>query len=265
MDTGLEENIANYIRKIIKNDLRLDKRSLFEYREIKAIKNYSKNAEGSCYLELGKTKVLAGVKLEVSQPFPDQPDQGILVTNVEISPVSHIDVEIGPSEDSIEYSRVVDRIIRESRFINYKDLVIEPGKYVWSIFLDIYVLNDDGNIVDASVLASIIALKNTYFPKLEKTENGYKINYKEKTNKRLPLSSKIPFMFTFAKIDNKFILDPTKYEEEASDLIIHIGITDEVNALQTRGSGSISLEEFDFLLSKSFELREKLLEKISSI
>lgn len=262
MDIGVEDNIVNYIRKIIKKDLRYDGRKLMEYRDIKIIKNYSKNAEGSCYLELGKTKVLAGVKLEISEPFPDTPDSGILVTNVEISPVSDINVEIGQSEESIEYSRIVDRVIRESRFIDDKKLVIEPGKYVWTVFLDVYVLNNDGNIIDASTLASVCALMNTYFPKLEKINDEYKVNYKEKTNKKLPLNKNIPIIVSFAKIDDKFIVDPDKYEEEAADMIIHIGFSDKINALQTRKSGSISLDEFTYLLSEAEKFKDYLLKKI---
>ena len=262
MDVGIEDNIKNYIRKIIKKDIRYDRRKLLEYRDIKVIRNYTKNAEGSCYLELGKTKVLAGVKLEISEPFPDNPDSGILVTNVEISPVSDFNVDLGQSEEAIEYSRVVDRIIRESRFIDDKRLVIEYGKYVWTVFLDIYVLNNDGNIIDASTLASVCALMNTYFPKLEKINGEYKINYKEKTNNKLPLNNNIPVIVSFAKIDDKFVVDPNKYEEEAADMIIHIGLSDKINALQTRKSGAISLDEFTYLLSEAEKFKDYLLNKI---
>jgi exosome complex component RRP42 len=262
MDIDFEENITDYIRKIIKENYRIDKRGLLEYRDIKIIKNYVKNAEGSCYLELGKTKVLAGVKLEIAEPFQDNEDSGILVTTVNLSPVSDINVDIGPSEESIEYSRVVDRILRESRFINDKELVIEPGKYVWSVLLDIYVLNNDGNIIDASTLASVCALMNTYFPELIKENGEYKINPKNKTNKKLPLNKNIPVMVSFAKIDDKFIVDPNKYEEEAADMIIHIGLSDKINALQTRKSGSISLEEFNNLLSEAEKFKDYLLKKI---
>ncbi|BBL45336.1 exosome complex component Rrp42 [Nanobdella aerobiophila] len=256
----MDINIDNldFLRKILKQDLRLDNRNLLEYRKINKIDNYTINAEGSCYLELGNTKVLSGVKLEISEPYEDK--EGIFINNVEFSQVSDSNVDPA-SEEVIEFSRVVDRVIRESGFIDTKKLVIDD-KNVWTIYLDTYVLNNDGNIIDAAVLSSILALRNTRFPKLEKENDKYIINYKEKTDKRLPLNeNKIPIMVTFAKIDNKFILDPNKYEEEAADFIIHIGLTDNINALQTRKSGSISLEEFDYLLNKAKDFKEYLIRK----
>jgi len=107
MDIDFEENITDYIRKIIKENYRIDKRGLLEYRDIKIIKNYVKNAEGSCYLELGKTKVLAGVKLEIAEPFQDNEDSGILVTTVNLSPVSDIK-DVLPSDERVRCEHVAN-------------------------------------------------------------------------------------------------------------------------------------------------------------
>ncbi len=261
MDLGVRDSIINYVREIIKDELRIDRRKLMEYRPIKIIKNFIKNAEGSCYVEFGNTKVLAGIKFEIGEPFEDKPDEGIFITNVELSPMAFPTIDPGPSDLSIEYSRIVDRIIRESRFIDLKKLVIEPGKYVWTTFIDIYVLDDDGNIIDASVLAAVCSLLNAKLPKLEKVVDKYKIDPKVKTE-NIPLNKNIPVMVTFAKIDDKFIVDPNKYEEDAADMIIHIGITDKIHALQTRRSGKISLEEFMFLTEQAERFKNYLLEKI---
>jgi exosome complex RNA-binding protein Rrp42 (RNase PH superfamily) len=77
-----------------------------------------------------------------------------------------------------------------------------------------------------------------------------------------PLQEYFYLMVSFAKIDDKFIVDPNKYEEEAADMIIHIGLSDKINALQTRKSGSISLEEFNNLLSEAEKFKDYLLKKI---
>lgn len=264
MDVSIEENFSGFIRELIKNGSRIDDRDFFEYRKIEIIKNYSKNAEGSCYLKLGKTQVLAGVKLEITEPFPDTPDEGILVVNLEFLPASHPEVQVGPPDDkAIEYARVVDRAIRESEFIKTKELVIEPGKYVWVIYLDIYVLNDDGNIIDASTLASICALMNTKFPSYEKVNDNYIINQKMKTDKSLPLNlDRIPMNVTFAKIDDKFLVDPCRGEELAADLIVHIGLSDSINSLQLEKSGMISLDEMDYLIENARKIRSKLIKKL---
>ncbi len=45
-------------------------------------------------------------------------------------------------------------------------------------------------------------------------------------------------------------------------MIIHIGLSDKINALQTRKSGPISLEEFNNLLSEAEKFKDYLLKKI---
>lgn len=39
-------------------------------------------------------------------------------------------------------------------------LCIVPDKLCWVLYLDVYCLNDDGNLTDASLLAAITALKD---------------------------------------------------------------------------------------------------------
>lgn len=68
-----------------------------------------------------------------------------------------------PNEQSIEIARVVDRGgIRESRMVDLEKLVIEPGKKVWIIFIDINVLDYDGNLIDASSLGAVAALRTLW-------------------------------------------------------------------------------------------------------
>src|SRR3990172_11012866 len=116
-------------------------------------------ANGSAQVYLGKTKVLAGVKIQPGQPFEDTPDEGILTVNAEFVPLASPSFEAGPpDENSIELARVVDRGIRESKAIDLKKLCIDPGKKVFMIFVDVYVLDHDGNLIDAAAMAALGAL-----------------------------------------------------------------------------------------------------------
>jgi len=51
----------------------------------------------------------------------------------------------------------VDRVIRESEAIELKKLFIEEGK-VWIVYVDLAIFDMRGNLMDASMLASIKAL-----------------------------------------------------------------------------------------------------------
>jgi len=261
MDISVNSSMVKFVSSLIEEGKRYDGRDFLKYRNLKVVEGYIPNAEGSAYVELGDTKVLVGIKLEVSEPFPDLPDEGFFVVSLEYLPGSHYEKEPGPpSPREIEYARVVDRIIRGSGFINTKELCIESGKYVWSAFIDIYIINNDGNIADASLIAAIKALKNTYFPKLVKEGDKYVIDYKEKTKRKLPINEdRIPVSFTFIKIGDKVLLDPNLYEEEAADSIINIGITDRVHSVQFLKSSLVSLEELENMIEIAEEQREKIM------
>ncbi len=245
IDLGTRESMRNYVIALLSKGKRVDRRKLTEYRKIKIQTGYIKTAEGSAYVELGNTKVLAGVKFAVEEPFPDMPEDGIFIVSVEYSPIAHPTIEAGPpGPDAIEVSRVVDRAIRESHMIDTKKLCIEPGKWVWTMFIDIYVLNHDGNLIDAATLAAVSALKTAKLPKLEKVNDEYVVNNKELTDQPVPLNTDV-VNITLAKIGDHIIVDPSKIEEETADVILIVGVSREgkIHSLQTRKADRMKPEE----------------------
>ena len=123
------------------------------------------------------------------------------------------------------------------------------------IFLDIYPTNDDGNLIDASVLAALAALKNTKLPKVEDD----KVVYGELSSEKLKLN-KLPITFTFGKINDKIILDPNSKEEMVLDARLSISVYEgNIHAMQKGGDKGITLEEIekmiDIALKKEKEIR----------
>jgi len=236
---------------------RFDERSFLEYRPISLEIGVSKNAEGSATVEIGKTKVITGVKLDLAEPYPDSEDEGGLIVTVELLPMASEKFRPGPPPiEAIEIARIVDRGIRESGFINLKKLCIKKGEKVWCVFIDIYVINDDGNIIDAAALASMAALKNAVFPELKEE----KVVYGSLTKKSLPLTENMPLTLTFYKVGESIILDPVTEEEEASDARISIAISNEqtINAIQKGGSLALTKEEIYNIISIAIRERKKL-------
>src|SRR3989338_2292746 len=137
------------IIEYIKQGKRFDGRKLDEFRDISVDLNISENSEGSCAVKIGKTEVYAGVKMSVIAPYADGPDEGTLSVGLELGPMADNDFDLGaPGIDAIEMARVIDRGIRESGVIDWKKLCIVAGEKVWQISLDIYAINNDGNIFD---------------------------------------------------------------------------------------------------------------------
>ncbi len=251
---------SEYVHRLASQGLRVDNRGAFDYREIYIEPNYVTRSAGSALVKLGNTTVLAGISMDVGQPFPDTPNEGVIMTGAELVPLASPTFEPGPpSEDAIELARVVDRGIRESKAIDLEKLVIEEGEKVWMVFIDLHILDYDGNLFDASTLAAITALLNTKVPKYEDDKV-----IRNETSMDLPIR-RIPVETTFAKIGNAILLDPVLEEEMAADARLTIATTDDgyICAAQKGGSGAITAEDIETIIDKAFEKGDYLRDLIN--
>jgi exosome complex component RRP42 len=249
------------IGQLIETGKRLDGRGLGDYREIKLEQGLIEKAEGSARVLLGKTEVLVGVKIETGKPFPDTPNEGVQTVNAELVPLASPTFEPGPpDENSIELARIVDRGIRESKAIDTEKLCIEPGKNVFVVFVDVWVLNHDGNLIDASALAAVAALLNAKMPNYEIKDGEVKIKHGYTP---LPIKSK-PITVTIAKVNDKLIVDPWLEEEQIMDARISMAINEAGNicAIQKGGAGFFTpqqiIEASKIAQEKAAEIRKKL-------
>jgi exosome complex component RRP42 len=247
------------IAELISKGMRLDGRAMTDNREVKIEAGVVERAEGSARVRLGKTEVMVGIKIEVGEPFSDVPNQGVLTVNTELVPLASPTFEPGPpNENSIELARVVDRGIRESKAIGLEELCAVPGKKVFIVFVDVYVLNHDGNLIDASALASLAALLNTKMRKYEVKDGEVKM---KAGYTQLPVRNH-PVAVTFAKINDKLVVDPSLEEEEIMDarLTITTGKAGKICAVQKGGYGYFTeeqiLEAAKIAKEKAEELRK---------
>ncbi|KAF0176726.1 MAG: exosome complex component RRP42 [Nitrospirae bacterium] len=201
--------------------------------------------------------MVAGVKLGAGEPFSDRPDEGVLIVNAELLPLASPEFEPGPpGAQAIELARVVDRAIRESKCIDFKKLAINEEK-VWMIYVDIDVLDDDGNLIDAAGLAAVAALSSAQMPSLE----DEKINIGKKTGP-LPMSG-LPISATFVKINNRLMADPNIAEYKAIDARLTVGTIDKPEgiklcSMQKGGSQGLTIEEVEQIIDMAIEKGEEL-------
>jgi exosome complex component RRP42 len=245
------------LHRLLAEGKRIDGRGLLQYRDLNVQLGYVEKAEGSAFVELGKTKVLAAVKVGVALPFADTPNEGILIVNAELVPLASPVFEPGPpSEESISLARYVDRSIRESKTIDLSSLCIIPGRSVYSLYIDLYILDYDGNLIDASVIASVNALGTTMLPKysvdgqnIKKMDECFKLELKDH-----------PVSITYAFFGEKYVVDPCLNEEYASDFTVSMTVKsdDRFCAIQKNGGGIISPKSLLELLEKSITLGKEL-------
>ncbi|ALL02035.1 RNase PH-related exoribonuclease [Pyrodictium delaneyi] len=229
---------------LLSRGVRLDGRKLDEVRSIEIVPGYIERAEGSALVKLGQTVVLAGIKTDIVAPFPDTPNEGVLVVHAEFVPLASPTFEPGPpDENAIELARVIDRSLREIKAVALDKLVLEPGKHVWRVFVDIYVLNHDGNLFDASMLAAMAALLSARLPTAVKTENGYQVD-RSKYTMILPVNHRVVTV-TIAKVAGKLIVDPTYEEEQVADTRMVVAVSEDgrIAGIQKTGMGDLDYRE----------------------
>lgn len=232
------QELKKEILSLLSKGTRLDGRKPDEYRPIEVELGVSKNAEGSARVKIGDTEVMAGVKMEVMTPYPDAPDQGSLMVNVELFPMSSPEFESGPPRiDAIELARITDRCIRESKMIDLGKLLITSGEKAWMVVIDVCTINEAGNLFDAIPLAALAALRDAVFPGFD----GEVLDYKNKTDKKLPISV-WPLSCTVYKYGDNLLIDVTNEEEKVYDARLTVGVYDDKTlcSLQKGGDKAIS-------------------------
>jgi len=243
----LSEIRRDHIMNLLADGKRIDGRGTSDLRSITFETGLVESADGSARVKIGKTDVIAGVKIVPGTPFPDTPDSGVLTTGAELIPMAHATFESGPpGEDAIELARVVDRGIRESQMIDLEKLCIEPGKKVWINFVDIYVLDFDGNLFDACNLGAVAALKSAVVPA---KANGLGDDYP------MPITC-TPISVTSVQIENSILVDPTLDEEKvaAARLTVTTDDNGDLRAMQKGLSGALTLDQVNTAIETSRRL-----------
>ena len=236
----------DYICKLAEQSKRTDGRKFDEYREIEIETNVVNKAEGSAKVKIGNTQVLAGIKMDVGEPYSDSPESGVLTTAAELIPMASPDFEAGPPrENAIELARVVDRGVRESGVVEIDKLCIEPKEKVWIVFIDIHILDYDGNLFDAASLAVLAALSTTTVP-AKRFELG--------EDYPLPLKEP-PISCTSVKFNNVVAIDPSLDEEEIADarLTVATDTNGDIRAMQKGLNGSFTREEIQKAIKASID------------
>ncbi|WVZ62025.1 hypothetical protein U9M48_011818 [Paspalum notatum var. saurae] len=233
-------NERDFIERALQSDLRVDGRNSFDFRTLKITLG---REDGTSEVQLGETRVMAYVTAQLVQPYRDRPNEGTLAIFTEFSPMADPAFEAGhPGESAIELGQSPDSCfcnlsiqrcvsmepnvdclrfspLRESRAVDMESLCVVAGKQVWSVRVDLHILDNGGNLIDAANIAALAALST--FRRPECTVGGddgqQVIVHDPEVRDPIPLTiHHMPIAVTFAYFGegNIVVLDPT-YKEEA--------------------------------------------------
>ena len=252
----------NYIAENLKKGERIDGRGLWEYRKIDISHDIINSAEGSAEVKLGETDIITGIKYEVGEPFPDLPDEGVCTIMAELLPLASPLFERGPpDEQSIELARVVDRGIRHADCVQTKKLCIKENEAVYILFVDMFVMNYAGNLIDAGGISALTALISSRIP--EGVMKNGKLEWTGNYLNGEDIVKELPLVMTFAKINDIIFLDPSLPEELVSEGRISISVTkDKIVSIQKSGTATFSIEETQDLIKRSMEIGKEMRTKL---
>ncbi|TAN43396.1 MAG: exosome complex protein Rrp42, partial [Candidatus Methanoperedens sp.] len=176
--------------------------------------------------------------------------------NLELIPLASPVFESGPPrEDAIELARVVDRGIRESRCVDLSKLCVIPGEKVWMVFIDVHVLDDGGNIMDAASFGAVAALLTAKLPAKRYDIGG---------DAPVPMRN-VPVSITAVELGGSVMLDPSLDEQSiaGTKLTVTSNQEGEVSAMQKSGVQPLTTEQINYIvdiaIEKGKEIRDKFL------
>lgn len=155
-----------YLSAGVTANLRADGRARLDYRSFSVETGVVPHANGSARLRLGEgTDVMAAVNLSMTVPEQTASSAtGSVVCSVEHSAACAVDQDDRAVQTANAHlTSELQRIITESGAFPLRSLVIIPDKQVWLVNIDVLLLDNGGNLIDAIVMAVKAALLTTTY------------------------------------------------------------------------------------------------------
>ncbi|KAI3951475.1 hypothetical protein MKX01_018591 [Papaver californicum] len=238
----MTNNEKKFIETSLLSDLRVDGRTSFQYRGLNI--KFGRE-DGSSEVQLGQTHVMGFVTSQLVQPYRDRPNEGTLSIYTEFSPMADPSFEAGrPGEFAVELGRIIDRGLRESRAVDTESLCVLAGKLVWAIRIDLHILDNGGNLVDAANIAALAALMTFRRPECTLGGEGGQelIVHPPEVKEPLPLIiHHLPIAVTFGIFGdgNVMVIDPSHNEEVVmrGRITATLNATGDICSIQKVGEG----------------------------
>lgn len=220
--------------QFLENGVRPDGRVLGLSREVTVGLDAVSSADSSALVKLGSTIVMAGVKLEVMKPSDEEPEAGSLVLGVEVTPMSAPDVRPGRTPEAAHsVAEQLHAVLATGGALDATELCIRKSSAAWVLYCDVYVLNSDGCLLDACLIAAVAALSALKLPEVPLTKDGQVIipgsggevgSVVETRRLRL---KRVPLSLTCGLRGGQLISDPTAEEEQLMESLITVALDEQ--------------------------------------
>jgi len=174
LSTRLSAGEVAYICGGAASNCRLDGRTRLDLRPFSVRTGVLPQANGSASIHLQDTHVLVTVTLTMVEPEMEEEEQGgasgvgMVKCNVEHSAAAAIELdEREVAATNALLSNELTRLLSSSHALPLSSLVVIPDQQVWCVHVDALIVSNDGNVLDAMMLATKAALVTTTIPPIE--------------------------------------------------------------------------------------------------
>lgn len=246
----------DFVTACVSSSLRIDGRSLTDSRRVNLTLG---PVWGFAEITFDQTRVVASTLVDAITPPPERRSEGSLSIIVDFSPTSSepaakdVLQPRAPPPSLTEARAVVERIVRDSRSLDTEALCILAGIKVWAVRVHVDVVNDDGNCIDACVMAVMASLMHARRPDVTVTGKEVRIHsLDEREPVPLPVHH-VPLAVSFALFgggklyeEEITVLDPIKMEETASggSVTFAYNAAGEICGVHKAGGLPLALESF---------------------
>lgn len=221
LDVNLRVHFKDVMQRLAAQGVRIDGRALAQPREVHVSPNaISRNVDGSAVARLGGTSVVCGVTARAVVPPLDAPTVGILTVVVDAGQI--------PAEDLLQIRDLRERASaletwiagQIKRMLDFGELVILAGAWVWQLTVSMHCVSNDGNLEDAALLSCTAALNTVQLDGVAVDPlNPGKVSFLKGAADRRPLPVRhFPLSLSFGLFGDAGVFeDCTRREEEVAD------------------------------------------------
>ena len=185
--------------------------------------------------------------------------------------ISIVGTRLDEEQFGSSIQRTLERAFKSSRAVDMESLCVVTGQRVWNIRVDIHILEDDGNVLDAVMLSTLAALTDFRRPDVQVSAEQEVTVFSSFERHPVPLSlHHFPLSVSFGiyqetgSDSTKCLADPTNLEILASEssIVFVMNRQGEIVHLSKPGGSSISSE---FLLEEVLPIAKTLSIKLSDL
>ncbi len=216
-----------YHRAHVQRGVRPDGRALLAARKLSVRNAALSSTDGSVLVRMGHTAVLAGVQCDPTVPSEAEPSHGRVVVGVDLPAVCSPTIAAahggsgggGGSISRLDRDKavLVELLQRTANggLVSLESLCIAEGVATWSCYCELCVLEHDGNLLDAAMLAMMAALARVRLPHVTSDEATGALSVQAEA--AIPVRVVQPlYPCSFSVLADALVLDPCAEEEALS-------------------------------------------------